>query len=459
METANPESSEVKDKRETGVAEPRPRSEQAEGATSVASAACDQPLLVVDDEDEVRGLVVRTIRELLGWQCLEACNGEEALEILGSQPVGIVVTDMKMPGIDGPELLIRIKSELPDVDVVAMTGHTEEYTLTKLIESGASGFLAKPFSAKALEATLLRVNKERQLIRELKQKDGRLRASEQRYRMLFELSMDGIVLAKMDGLQIIDANREFLRLAECPLEEARQRSFLEFCFEDEQHRVRRATESILKHGVGRMADVMMVKRSGEACFVDISATVMEIDGEKLVHLSTRDVTSKREILEDLASAAITDALTGLYNYRYFYKRLSVALARCTRQNHPISLVMFDVDRFKACNDTYGHVAGDEILSRVGEIVRHQTRQHVDEGFRYGGDEFAVIMCEAGKDTSGRVAERIRQAFEVGDNKGTSLSIGVVQYNGESSPEQFVSSADKAMYEAKVAGGNRVHVTS
>ena len=95
--------------------------------------------------------------------------------------------------------------------------------------------------------------------------------------------------------------------------------------------------------------------------------------------------------------SIKDSLTGLYNQRYFYDRLAGEIERARRQSHPLSLLLFDIDQFKTYNDCHGHLAGDNVLQAAGQIVMESTREHVDVGFRYGGDEFTVILPEADED--------------------------------------------------------------
>jgi len=111
--------------------------------------------------------------------------------------------------------------------------------------------------------------------------------------------------------------------------------------------------------------------------------------------------------------AVTDGLTGLYNHRHFYERLTGEVARARRYDVPVALVMLDVDDFKGFNDTYGHQAGDEVLREIGRLLLTSIRQHIDVPARYGGEEFTVILPNTGL-TGGRAAgERLTEHFAAG----------------------------------------------
>ncbi len=154
--------------------------------------------------------------------------------------------------------------------------------------------------------------------------------------------------------------------------------------------------------------------------------------------------------------SMTDSLTGLYNRRQFYRRIKEEMARGKRQKHPVSLLVVDLDNLKEYNDALGHLKGDEALRGVAQAITASIRQDVDNGFRYGGDEFAVILPYSDAVEAGEVAERIRKTFEDFALTGTSLSIGLAELDFEEEVDDFVTRADSAMYVAKNSGGNRVH---
>jgi diguanylate cyclase (GGDEF)-like protein len=118
--------------------------------------------------------------------------------------------------------------------------------------------------------------------------------------------------------------------------------------------------------------------------------------------------------------------------------------------------MFDLDHFKSYNDLYGHLQGDKVLKNVGEIVRRSIRNNVDSGYRYGGDEFAILLIGAPMDQAMTIAERIRSSIEQAKFQNITVSIGLSEFKDHFDLEVFVKSADDAFYIAKHSGGNRVH---
>ena len=160
--------------------------------------------------------------------------------------------------------------------------------------------------------------------------------------------------------------------------------------------------------------------------------------------------------------SITDDLTRLHNFRHFSSQLKGEIERTNRYGHPLSLLILDIDNFKKYNDTFGHIAGDGILAKTGEILRQSLRK-TDSAYRYGGEEFAVLLPETKGLEALHFAERIRQTFESQDltipekqNFTVTVSIGVVQYEIGEKLNSFIKRADKNMYAAKNEGKNRIH---
>jgi len=186
------------------------------------------------------------------------------------------------------------------------------------------------------------------------------------------------------------------------------------------------------------------------------------ENEHLIHIINqclekyKTLRDKENLEEEVRRLSITDDLTGLYNHRHFFKTLEAELVRLKRQKTSLSLLMFDLDNFKKYNDLYGHLEGDKVLKIVGEIVKHSIRHKVDSGYRYGGDEFTVLLIGASADRARTIAERIRSFIEQAESHHITVSIGLSEYQDHFDLEGFVKSADDAMYRAKNAGGNRVH---
>ncbi|MEE9172572.1 MAG: diguanylate cyclase [candidate division NC10 bacterium] len=155
--------------------------------------------------------------------------------------------------------------------------------------------------------------------------------------------------------------------------------------------------------------------------------------------------------------ANTDALTGLYNHRYFYHLLDTEVKRARRYGRTLSLIMLDIDHFKQFNDRFGHLAGDEALRSLARILRKNSRR-VDTVARYGGEEFAIILPETDLAQAAVQAERLRSAAEEHQwSEGhLTVSLGAAVLTSEMSrAEDLVRDADRPLYKAKEAGRNQV----
>ena len=294
----------------------------------------DIKILIVDDDDAIRDSM-REFIEISGYHTLSAANAEDALEILRSNVIQVVITDIMLNGMDGLELTDRIVKDY-DADVIVMTGYSGDYSYEEAITKGASDLVFKPVRFEELLLRLKRVLKERHLTLE------------------------------------------------------------------------------------------------------------------------RD-----HMLEKMQKLAITDGLTKLYNSRHFYNQLKIEVDRSNRYRHPLSLLLLDIDHFKDYNDAYGHLEGDKVLIRIGQKIKACLRM-MDSAYRYGGEEFTVILPETSGQEAVTVADRIRRS--VADEKmlpgsGVSIevtiSIGVTEYNFKEDLVDFIQRADKAMYTSKDTGRNRV----
>ena len=163
----------------------------------------------------------------------------------------------------------------------------------------------------------------------------------------------------------------------------------------------------------------------------------------------------------LKEFSFKDEVTGLYNRRFFSIRLEEEVSRYRRFNHPVSVVLLDLDGFKAVNDDLGHGAGDETLRAMAEILLKQSRG-INVICRYGGDEFAVLLVETSKSGARLYADRIRYVLSTwtfAHGRRVTASFGIASLPEDVAPaaDELIRAADEALYAAKRAGKNRVSV--
>ena len=170
-----------------------------------------------------------------------------------------------------------------------------------------------------------------------------------------------------------------------------------------------------------------------------------------------------ESYKRLETLSIIDKLTGLYNRRYFDEALEREVLRAKRLKHDLSILFIDIDKFKHFNDTYGHPAGDKVLQQLGKLMKEQVRNEIDIVCRYGGEEFTVLLPESSSCGAITTAERILKGFRntkfhiplKDEIVQKTISIGIADINVSNGAKALLDNADKAMYEAKKLGGNKV----
>jgi diguanylate cyclase (GGDEF)-like protein len=160
------------------------------------------------------------------------------------------------------------------------------------------------------------------------------------------------------------------------------------------------------------------------------------------------------LFEQVRSMAVSDSLTGLANYRRLIGVMEAELDRSRRTQRPFSIVLLDMDGLKTINDQYGHLTGSRALVRIGKILRNHSRA-IDTAARYGGDEFALVLPEAGKDIASRVVSRIRERLSTEpEHPALSVSAGVAAFPEDGdTPEKLLGSADRALYAMKNRRGS------
>ena len=169
----------------------------------------------------------------------------------------------------------------------------------------------------------------------------------------------------------------------------------------------------------------------------------------------------RRAKDQLEILATTDGLTDVYNHRYFMDQIHERFEEAKKWSSPLSLLMIDIDHFKAFNDNHGHMTGDLVLKKIAQLLKSSCRTH-DIVARYGGEEFAIVLSETDPQKAEAVAERVRNLVEhhrLVDGKESqpiTVSIGIgALCDGIDTVNDLIASADKALYQAKTEGRNRV----
>ncbi|MGH8442523.1 MAG: diguanylate cyclase domain-containing protein [Nevskiaceae bacterium] len=207
------------------------------------------------------------------------------------------------------------------------------------------------------------------------------------------------------------------------------------------------------------------RADGSALPLEISARRVVVAGRDYVVAVARDVTQTKQLEEQLRSLSRVDVLTDVPNRRAFNERLALEWRRAVRRGQPISLLLIDVDCFKAYNDSLGHPAGDACLKTLARAFCASMRRDIDALARYGGEEFAALLTETSSEYAHTVAERLRESVEalriphpdspVGGWVTVSIGHSTLRPARGDRSEQLVQDADRALYEAKRLGRNRV----
>lgn len=214
-------------------------------------------------------------------------------------------------------------------------------------------------------------------------------------------------------------------------------------------------------------EIPMKTKQGEIILLNLSISEMKNDYNQIIGLvvTAKDITEKKKLEmelvkknELLSKLAITDGLTELFNVRHFWEQLIKELSRLKRNpQRKLSLVMMDIDHFKELNDNEGHQVGDAVLRSLGQVIKACIRKDVDMGFRYGGDEFALILPDTDKMQARVAADRIQKqlgAFKFGR---ISLSIGIAEAKPGDTEKSLVKNVDECLYTSKREGRARITV--
>lgn len=441
-------------------------------------------ILVVDDQEpNVRLMEARLKAEY--FEVVTATNGPDAIAVARSDQPDVILLDIMMPGMDGFEVCRRLKADSATrhIPVVMVTALDQREDRVSGLECGADDFLTKPVDDLTLFARVRSLLRLKVVLDELRMRENATPETAESPDIDPETRPWALVVAGDDrsgahlqsklpaGIQskvVTDpalAARVAVSGVDVLVIDLTTPKFdgLRLCA-----RVR--SEAATRHvPIIAIVSPDEIERSVRALDLGVSDIIHRpLDSEELnarirTQLRRKTYADRlRARLDESLEMAITDPLTGLHNRRYIASRLNQAVETAANGDATVSVLIADLDHFKSINDTFGHEGGDAILKQFSDRLRGGLRA-LDLAARYGGEEFVIVMPETTLDEACAGAERLRAA--VANNpfslprgeaaKDVTVSIGVAQYASGDSSDTLLSKADKALYEAKAEGRNRI----
>ena len=297
--------------------------------------------------------------------------------------------------------------------------------------------------------------------------EQRLRENRERLQLVLDLTD-----SSHDGLFIFDSSsRELLHMNQATYATLgyRPEQFAELLREDPEkllpgfHRWLQQVREAQRDNLSRIFQRELIRRDGSRQPAEINTQLVELHGREYLIAVSRDNSERLQLEDRLQRLSQQDGLTGLYNRRYFDQRLQAELRRLRRAGAPLTLLLLDIDHFKAYNDALGHLAGDDALRKVSAVLQDSLQREGDAACRYGGEEFAIILAGTGLEGGEHVAARIHAgiaALELphpaSPLERLSLSIGLAVLDPvrDEQPGELIARCDQALYSAKHEGRNR-----
>lgn len=274
------------------------------------------------------------------------------------------------------------------------------------------------------------------------------------WHILFEQSRDGIVVLDLEG-NVFETNQQFADMLGYSSDEIRKMQVWDWD-------ALLTREQILERlwqidGSGHQFETRQIRKDGVVIDVELSNSATIFEGHKLISCICRDITERKTLEDEIYRYATTDTLTGLFNRRTFEQRLNNEIALAKRYDTPLSLVMYDFDRFKKINDSFGHAEGDKVLVQSARLVRGDLRAS-DVVVRWGGEEFMVLAPQTDLARATALAEKLRgviEAHHFSSEFSVTASFGVTEFVSQDDRDQLLKRVDDALYLAKDRGRNRV----
>jgi diguanylate cyclase (GGDEF)-like protein len=453
-------------------------------------------ILIIDDDPALRKTLADILRAKR-YKILSTGSGVEGLAFLGRHSVNLVLIDLGLPDMPGLEVLDKVKAERPFVEAIVLTGNATLDSAIEATNRGAFSYLVKPCQIEPLLLQIRRAIEKQQTLETITRDRLELQKANTELRALYKVSqaigrtidLEGLlseVLHAMVETEVFDFKikgaiflaeegkmrlASYISLTETELEPCREirpgeclcgQAFAtgEIVISTNSHtdgRHRKCIPAIHPHG---HIIVPLKSASGTVGLLNLYIEPeTEISDEMLKLLSSIAsqmgvAINNARLYEETKTFSLQDSLTGLANRRFMEIQLDKSLEMAKRYQEALSVIMLDIDFFKDYNDAHGHLEGDKLLIRLAEILRREVRK-ADYVFRYGGEEFLIILPETDPGMARDAAERLRKAVE-DDGEGVTISLGIASLGvslGEK--RQLLDAADNALYRAKQNGRNRV----
>ncbi|MCB0403152.1 MAG: diguanylate cyclase [Bdellovibrionales bacterium] len=390
---------------------------------------------------------------------------------------GVLIVDLDCLSSPLEVQLQQIRRQFPGTDLIALSSSDSAQVALQCIRSGFADFLLKPTSPEELAWSVRKCQQHQEMIQRLAPDDsktGLVRAVTQISSCTTPTLVQLYTLEYMqsvmhcEGAAWLEAEGDSFTDTEvlCSVPKNTPTSLV-LAQVPNQAFPERLDEPLVHPTKGNKCNVLLACQN----YPKSSILLWGVDKSELSHLSMAKLIQEHGDLcllnlqkfEELKQQTFVDDLTGLYNSRFLKFAITNAIMKCRDPNQSFSILFIDVDHFKQVNDKYGHVIGSEFLVAIGKTIKNAVRG-IDPAFRYGGDEFVVILHNADTEGARVIAERIRKNIErrvfiIQDQKlSTTVSIGIATYPVHAAErETLLQLADEAMYSAKKSTRNAVHL--
>ncbi|MDR5897573.1 diguanylate cyclase [Halomonas vilamensis] len=423
-------------------------------------------IVLVEDEPGDAGLIRYSLKFSGNEHDVHWVSSLEALDThlrAAAASPDVILLDLNLPDSSGLDTISRCKAMARETPIVVLTGHDDMKFSLKALEAGAQDYLIKDgVEAEALLRAIRYAMERHQL-------EKRLQESEE----LMMAAIEGGSLGIWEWNLITDACYTSERLlknvgfdADDDAAPVTLSQWLALTHPDDTSAVEQALNRHINGEAPRYQHEFRLKhKQGHWVWVFESGHLVGRDAkgnpERMVGIQ-QDISSRKEMEEQLRNLAMHDPLTGLFNRRSFMEAMDSEYGRVKRRDHyHTSILMLDIDHFKHVNDTYGHAAGDDILKTFAHTIADNLREN-DVFGRLGGEEFAILLPDTDQAGSDHVAEKVRAAIEAmrvqaaGVTIKITTSVGVAMLSAnDNRPDGALARADAALYRAKESGRNRV----